>query len=245
MSVISRIFGSKKEKLDLSLIEVDMHSHLIPGIDDGSKNMDETIALLAKFQSMGYRKVITTPHIMSDYYPNTRDIILSGLHDVREMAAKLNLSIEIEAAAEYYFDETLPSKIKEKELLTFGGNHVLVEFAFQGSPTYEDELFFDMLSADYQPVLAHFERYGAFMGNVDKAAEYRDKGVLIQMNLNSLTGHYGPHIKKQAEQLIDKGLVDFVGTDCHRIQHLRLLEDNLHLPYFSKLTSHNLRNTHL
>jgi protein-tyrosine phosphatase len=136
----------------------------------------------------------------------------------------------------------LPEKVKNKELLTFGKNHVLVEFAFQGTPSYEDELFFDMLSADYQPVLAHFERYGAFYRNVDKAAEYRDKGVLIQMNLNSLTGHYGPQIKKQAELLIDKGLVDFVGTDCHRIQHLRLLEDNLHLPYLSKLNHISLRN---
>ncbi len=242
--MLSRLFKKKNplEPIDLSKIAVDMHSHLIPGIDDGSKSMDESIVMLAKFQYLGYKKVITTPHVMYDYYRNTPEIILSGLEQVRETASKLGLDIEIEAAAEYYFDEYFLDLIAKKDLLTFGDNYVLVEFAFQGKPMYENEMFFELLNAGYKPVLAHFERYTAFHGHWAKAQEYRDRGVAIQMNLNSLTGHYGPEVKKQAEKLIDEQLVDFVGSDCHRIQHLLTLEDHLTMPYMHKLMDLNLKN---
>ena len=245
--MLSKLFKKKNplEPIDLSKIAVDMHSHLIPGIDDGSKSMDESIAMLAKFQHLGYKKVITTPHVMYDYYRNTPEIILSGLEQVRETASKLGLDIEIEAAAEYYFDDYFLDLIAKKDLLSFGDNCVLVEFAFQGKPMYENEMFFELLNAGYKPILAHFERYTAFHGNWAKAQEYRDRGVAIQMNLNSLTGHYGPEVKKQAEKLIDEQLVDFVGSDCHRIQHLLTLEEHLNLPYMHKLMDLKLRNSFL
>ena len=241
--MLSKLFRKKSlEPIDLSKIAVDMHSHLIPGIDDGSKTMDESIAMLAKFQHLGYKKVITTPHVMYDYYRNTPEIILSGLDQVRETALKLGLDIEIQAAAEYYFDEYFLELIAKKDLLTFGENYVLVEFAFQGKPMYENEMFFELLNSGYKPVLAHFERYAAFHGNWGKAQEYRDRGVAIQLNLNSLTGHYGPEVKKQAEKLIDEQLIDFVGSDCHRIQHLLTLEEHLSLPYMHKLLDLDLKN---
>jgi protein-tyrosine phosphatase len=245
--MLSKFFKKKQvlEPISLSVFGVDMHSHLIPGIDDGSKSLDESIALLAKFQHLGFRKVITTPHIMSDYYRNTPDIILSGLEEVRETALKLGLTIEIDAAAEYYFDDHFLELIKKKQILSFGDAFVLVEFAFSGKPMFENEMFFELLTAGYKPVLAHFERYAAFHGNLDKAHEYRSRGVLIQLNLNSLSGHYGPEVKKQAEQLIDAELVDFVGTDCHRMQHLLSLEENLNLPYMHKLLDLNLKNPQL
>ena len=101
------LFGNlfkKKEVLppfDLGRLKSDMHSHLIPGIDDGAQNMDQTIAMLAKFESLGYKKVVTTPHIMTDSFPNTRETILTGLEEVRKEIKKVGIEIEIEAAAEY------------------------------------------------------------------------------------------------------------------------------------------------
>jgi protein-tyrosine phosphatase len=245
--MLSRIFGKKHklEPIELSAIGVDMHSHLIPGIDDGSKSMDESIALLVKFESLGYRKVITTPHIMSDYYKNTPEIIERGLEEVRATAKMVGLNIEIEAAAEYYFDDEFLKSIDDKKLLTFGDNYVLVEFAFTGQLMFENEMFFSLISKGYRPVLAHFERYASFHGNTDKAREYRSRGVLIQMNLSSLFGHYGPEVRKQAERLIDENLVDFAGTDCHRMQHLISLEENLALPYMHKLVNMDLKNKDL
>ena len=243
---IFNFFQKKKEVLlpfDLSRFKVDIHSHLIPGIDDGSQTMDETIAMLAKFQELGYKKVITTPHVMSDSFPNTSENILAGLEDVRAEIKKVGLTIEIEAAAEYYFDETFVAKIKAKDLLTFGDNYVLLEFAFHSPPQYIDQMFFELQSRGYRPVVAHFERYMYFLGKIEKAIEWRQKGINIQININSLSGHYGPDIKKQAERLIDAGEFDFIGTDCHRIEHLMLLEDSLTSPYIHKIGHYLLKNT--
>jgi protein-tyrosine phosphatase len=233
------------EPLDLSLIGVDMHSHLIPGIDDGAKTMDETIAMLAKFEHLGYRKVITTPHIMSEVYNNTPEIILEGLEMVRSEIKKHGLKIQIDAAAEYYFDDYLVDLVKKREVMTFGDQYVLVEFSFHTPPVYDDTLFFEMQMARYKPVLAHFERYPYFHGSITKAQEYRDKGAQIQININSLTGNYGPEVRKQAEKLIDHNLVDFIGSDCHRMQHLVTMEANLTLPYMTKLSSISLKNQSL
>lgn len=249
MGFLDRLFHKKEEllhALDLSIFKVDMHSHLIPGIDDGAKTMDHTIAMLAKFESLGYQKVITTPHIMSDYYRNTPEIILGGLADVRNELSKLNLNIQIEAAAEYYFDDALMQKLMNKEpLLTFGDNYVLFEFSFHSKPDQIEKLFFELLTQGYKPVLAHFERYAYFHGSVELAKEWREKGILIQLNFNSIFGHYGPEVKRQAERLIDSGEIDFAATDCHRIDHLLILEGNATKSYLHKLSRLNLKNNQL
>ena len=244
MGIFSNLF-KKKEVLppfDLGRFKSDMHSHLIPGIDDGAQDMDQTIAMLAKFESLGYKKVVTTPHIMTDSFPNNPEIILSGLEKVKNEIKKVGIEIEIEAAAEYYFDETLMPKIKNKELLTFGDNYVLVEFAFHSPPQFLDQLFFELKTHGYRPVIAHFERYLYYLGKIDKAEKWRSEGINIQINLNSLFGQYGPEVQKQAEKLIDEGQFDFVGTDCHRIEHLMILEKNLSSPYLHKIGKYLIKN---
>jgi protein-tyrosine phosphatase len=249
MGLFGSIFSKKEVKRDpfeLSVFKVDMHSHLIPGIDDGSKSMDETIGMLTKFENLGFKKVITTPHIMSDYYRNTPEIILGGMEKVQAELKRINLNIEFEAAAEYYYDETLMEKLKNKEkLLTFGDNYLLFEFSFHSEPSQIDALIFEMITQNYKPVLAHFERYVFLHGSIDKATEWREKGVNIQLNYNSLTGHYGPEVLKQARKLVDSGQIDFVATDCHRIEHLMTLEDNLSGEYFHKLGELSLKNSNL
>lgn len=246
MGLFGNLFGKKKEVLepvDLSFIQADMHSHLIPGIDDGSKSMDESMVMLAKFETMGYKKVITTPHIMSDYFKNTPEIINSGLEKVKDAAQKIGLSIEIEAAAEYYYDDAFMQKLKAKDpLQTFGDNYILFEFSFHTIPYHTDDLIFELITQNYKPTLAHFERYTYFMGSLDQAKEWRNKGVNIQMNINSLFGHYGPEIQKQARLMVDEGIVDFIGTDCHRIEHLMTFESNLRDPYLHKLSQLPLKN---
>ena len=239
---------SKKEVLlpiNLSVLKTDMHSHLIPGIDDGSQSMDETIAMIAKFKELGYKKIITTPHIMSDFYRNTPEIILGGLAEVREELKRINLDIEIEAAAEYYFDETLFHTLESDSFLTFNKNYVLIEFSFSAEPQGHEKLFYDMRIKGYKPVIAHFERYIYFHGSIEKAQEWREKGMLIQMNINSIFGHYGPGVKKQSEKLIDSGQIDFIATDCHRIDHLNLLEQNLSNKYLRKVIELPLHNINL
>tara|TARA_B100001758_G_scaffold242364_1_gene250516 strand:+ start:872 stop:1618 length:747 start_codon:yes stop_codon:yes gene_type:complete len=239
-------FFKKKEELppfDISLLKSDMHSHLIPGIDDGAQTMEQSIAMLYKFQELGYQKIITTPHVMSDVFANTPEIIQNGLIELKKEIKNCGLTIEVEAAAEYYFDETLIPKIKNKELLTFGDNYVLIEFGFHSEPQFLNELFFELGSAGYRPVIAHFERYLFYFNKIDKASELRQKGINIQLNLNSVIGQYGPQVKRQAEKLIDSGEIDFVGSDCHCIEHLELLDKNLNHPYFRKIGQLLLKNT--
>lgn len=238
-------FFKKKEAktpVDLSRLGIDVHSHLIPGIDDGAQSVDAAIAMLTKFKALGYDRIITTPHVYTDLYPNTTKSITDAYKLLMDELEKTNLEIELEVAAEYFFDETFIDKIENDDILSWAGNHVLFEFSFTNEPMGIENLIFLLQTKGFIPVLAHFERYLYYHGSIEKAKELREKGVLIQVNLNSLTGHYGPHIKKQAELLIDHGLVDLAGTDCHRIEHLRLLEGHLKRSYFHKLLDLDLLN---
>ena len=247
MGLIKSVFGRKNNKpFDLNTLKVDMHSHLIPGIDDGSQSMDHTIGMLLRFSELGYKKVITTPHVMSDYYKNTPEIILGGLKEVRAELKRLNIPIEIDAAAEYFYDEFFMDLIENEKLLTFGKNELLFEFSFGAKPNNIDQLIFNLKTKGYQPVLAHYERYLFFLSEgVEPARKFREKGVRIQLNLNSLSGHYGPAIKKQAELLVDNNLIDYVATDCHRIEHLDILQRNLDKKYYRKLRDMNFLNKNL
>ncbi len=239
------LFKQKKElePIDFGQLRTDMHSHLIPGIDDGSPSMDATIAMLAKFESLGYKKVITTPHVYSDCYKNTPEIILGGLKTVQETIRQLGLTIQVEAAAEYYCDEYFAELIKTGELLSIDNKYVLMEFPFMSEPDNWREFIFGVQTAGYFPIIAHFERYVYWHGSVEIAQTMRELGAKIQLNINSLTGHYGPEIKKQGEKLIDHQLLDFIASDCHRIQHLLLMESNARLPYLHKaLTTNQLLN---
>ena len=222
-----------------------MHSHLIPGIDDGAPTMDHSIAMLNKFAQLGYRKVVTTPHILGEVHPNTPEIILKGLAEVQKELKALNIPIEIEAAAEYYCDESLLPKIKAKNILSFGQNYVLMEFGMLSPSQYEGQALFDLQVAGYVPILAHFERYPYYHGNFEKVEELRARNIKIQVNLGSLTGHYGPGVKKMAEELIKKGLVDFLGSDCHRMEHLLMIEKHLDAPIYNAIEKLRLLNPSL
>jgi protein-tyrosine phosphatase len=205
-------------------LQCDMHSHFIPGIDDGARTLNDSLALITAFEQMGFRKVITTPHVMSDHYRNTSDIILRGLDSIKEEAAKRGLSVSIEAAAEYYLDYDLEQKLKQEPLLTFGKNYLLFELSFMNPPDHLFHFCFEAQMKGYRPVLAHPERYSYWHRDFEKFETLVEKGVLLQLNLNSLVGYYSPEVRKMAEKLIQAGLVSFLGSDCHHDGHLRVLE---------------------
>jgi tyrosine-protein phosphatase YwqE len=207
--------------------------------------MDHSIAMLNKFAQLGYRKVITTPHILGEVHPNTPEIILNGLAEVQKELKALNIPIEIEAAAEYYCDESLLPNIKAKNILSFGQNYVLMEFGMLSPSQYEGQALFDLQVAGYVPILAHFERYPYYHGNFEKVEDLRARNIKIQVNLGSLTGHYGPGVKKMAEELIKKGLVDFLGSDCHRMEHLLMIEKHLDAPIYNAIEKLRLLNPSL
>ena len=239
MGLFSRIFSKNEitiEPIDLSFLKNDIHSHLIPGIDDGSPDMETTIMLLKKFIDLGYKKVITTPHIMSDYYKNTPHIILSGLDKVKEEIKKQNLAIEIQAAAEYNLEPEFEDLLEKNNLLTFGpNNYLLFELSFFDEPPRLNDVIWNMREKGLSPVLAHVERYAYWHNDYDKIEEMINRGVKLQVNIGSIIGAYGPEVKNFAEKLIKDQVIDFIGSDCHHEQHLEMINHASRLPIFHSL----------
>lgn len=219
-------FFKKKKKefsVDFEAIGVDIHSHLIPGVDDGAKNLKDSIVLVKGLKELGFKKIITTPHVCQDYYPNTSDRLLAGLDTLRNGLKEAGVEIEIECAAEYYMDEVFEQLLEDKKLLTFGGNHVLVEMSFFQEANKLEEYLFQMQIAEYQPILAHPERYTYYLKNFERFQNLKDRGCKLQLNLLSLTGYYGKEVKDLAVKLLDNNLYDFVGTDTHNLGHIEKL----------------------
>lgn len=246
--MLKRLFKRepKLSPCDVSVLGTDVHSHFIPGIDDGAKTMEDSVTLIAEFARLGYKKVITTPHVMSDYYRNTPEIILEGLEEVRKALAHAGVNIEIAAAAEYMIDYDFEQAIPKKELLTIGDNYVLFELPFMAEPPNLHSVIFELQTNGYKPILAHVERYGFWNEKSTTYQDLYDKGVTIQMNIGSITGHYGPEAKRAAEFLIDNDLVGLVGSDCHHMGHVQLLEEARTIPRFHELVSrHHLLNKKL
>ena len=243
-----------------ALVQADMHSHLLPALDDGVQTLEESFGLLTQFAAMGYKKMVMTPHIMGDFYKNSAENILPCLEKLRNFVKENNLEIQLEAAAEYYLDEFLLEKLRKSEkLLTFGSgnNHInndtnnnqkkfiLFETAFMSPPYFLDEAVFLMQSEGYQPVFAHPERYTYLYDNFYILDKMLEKGVLLQINLNSLGGYYAQGAQKLAEKLVQNNLVSFVGTDCHHEKHLKSLEKATKSKFYDKLFEAKLLNNSL
>jgi protein-tyrosine phosphatase len=244
-SLFGRFSKADSTPVDFSEIKTDMHSHLIPGIDDGAKTIEDSIELIKRLMALGYKKAITTPHIMSDYYKNTPEIIHAGLEKVREAVAKENIGFELDAAAEYYLDDGFLDKLEHGKLLTFGNNYLLFEISYINCPDNLKEIIFQMQVQGYKPVMAHPERYPFWFTKFDEYQSFREQGVLLQINANSLSGYYGFEAKRTAEKLIDKEMVDLIGTDMHNLTHAEALKKTAKEKSFKKLLDLNLINKHL
>ena len=186
-------------------LQTDLHSHLIPGIDDGAKNMDESLQLVRSLYALGYRRLITTPHTMMHRFPNSRDTILRGLENLRNAVDAAGIPVTIEAASEYYLDENFLSMVRQKSLLTFGGNEVLFEMSYVIPPIELDKILFELQSHGYTPVLAHPERYLYLHKDEEGYARLKEKGVRFQVNINSLGGYYSKPVQNAAKTLVGKG----------------------------------------
>jgi tyrosine-protein phosphatase YwqE len=243
------IFGFRKKHQHpgpgYAELVADMHSHLIPGIDDGSKSIEDSVALIRELNLLGLRKLITTPHIMSDYFRNDPDTIHRGLDQVREALLQENIPVEINAAAEYYLDDGLVKKLETEKLLTFGENYLLFEISYINCPDNINEIIFRMQVQGYKPVMAHPERYPFWYNKFEQYQSFREQGVLLQININSVSGYYGYEAKKIAEKMIENNLVDLVGTDCHHLKHIDGLKRGLREKAMKKLLTMNLLNKHL
>jgi tyrosine-protein phosphatase YwqE len=220
-------FGKKKasQSTDLSWLGTDMHSHLIPGIDDGSPTIATSLELIRGLQKLGYRKLITTPHILWEVYPNTSQVITQGLATLKKAMTEEGLEIDIQAAAEYFIDEYFEDQLRKKApLLPISGNKVLVEFSMITAPMDLQQVLFEMQIQGYQPVIAHPERYIYLLQRKQFFDELQEAGCLFQLNLLSLSGYYGKSVQELAEYLLKGNYYSLAGTDLHGERHLAALQ---------------------
>ncbi len=231
------ILQRKKKILEFS---VDLHSHLIPGLDDGPQTMETSLTILKGMEELGYKKVVITPHVMSDFYPNTPEDIRKGLEILRYAAQEAGLRIVIEAAAEYYLDDGFLQFLKQGDMMTIAENYLLCETSYLLKPLQFDEMIFQASIAGYKVILAHPERY-QYITNCEKEYQaLKEKGIFFQVNINSFTGYYGKDAQKKALFLSEAGMIDFLGSDIHRVKELKVLEKVLHTDTMKEVFEKNV-----
>ena len=213
---------------------VDIHSHILPGIDDGAKKVSESLNLITEMNQIGISKIIGTPHTYKGLYDNTTKTIESSYNLIKN---ELDDSIHIKYASEYLIDETVVEKAKKNSLLTIKDNLVLIEMSFAGPPNDLFNLIFQIRLCNYVPVLAHPERYRFWFNDKSKFKKLKKMGCKFQINLFSLIGYYGNDITSFSETLLKDKMIDFVGSDIHNLNQIKLFEHKIKISEIKKIES--------
>lgn len=212
-------------KEQLFPVITDIHSHILPGIDDGSPDIATSLKLVQGLYDLGYRKLVATPHVIGDFYRNNPIIINGKLELVKNACREAGINIELSAAAEYMLDDYFLQVLRQKEVLPVYGNMILTELPYSVMPMNVNEIVFEIITAGYKPILAHPERYFYYHRDFDEYFRLKELGFALQVNLLSITGYYGAPVAKGAKFIFENGLADFVGTDMHHVRHLEALSN--------------------
>lgn len=216
---------------------VDIHSHLLPGIDDGATSIENTAILIGELNKIGFKKFITTPHVLGDVWKNSRIQIEEKAKKTIEDLDIANLKNHFKTAAEYMIDEEFRELFKREKLLTLKDNYVLVELSYLNPPIQLYDILFELQVAGYQPILAHPERYVFYHHSLSEYRKLKNAGCLFQFNMLSATGYYGANVLKTTDALLKEGLIDFVGSDVHHIRHIDAIHKKIVLKNYEYLYS--------
>ncbi|TDO71509.1 tyrosine-protein phosphatase YwqE [Flavobacterium chryseum] len=213
----------------------DIHSHLLPGIDDGARTITETTKLVKALKEIGIYQFITTPHISHYIWNNSPQSIIANHSETKLLLDDHNVEVPLNAAAEYFMDDWFENHFKSEKLLTLKDNYVLVEMSYMNAPVQLYKILFDLQVAGYIPVLAHPERYLFYHKNFSEYEKLKKAGCLFQLNLLSLVGYYGERITKVADQLLKNGMYDFSGSDVHHNNHIAAFSQKLKIKNIAPL----------
>jgi protein-tyrosine phosphatase len=206
---------------------VDIHSHLLPGIDDGATSIEDTAKLIESLTAFGFKKFITTPHVLGEVWNNKKvDIVEKEINTIQDLNIP-NFKNHFKAAAEYMIDADFRELFKKERLLTLKDNYVLVELSYLNPPIQLYDILFELQVAGYQPVLAHPERYNFYHSSLDAYKKLKNAGCFFQLNMLSTTGYYGEKVAKIADVLLRNGLIDFVGSDVHHARHIEFMNKKI------------------
>ena len=198
---------------------VDIHSHILPGIDDGAKDLEDSLKLISKMKKIGFSKIIGTPHIYPGVYNNSLGTISKAFDKID------NTELDISFAAEYFICEEMIKEIEKKSLLTIKNKYVLVETNFMSLPKNFFDIIFKLRTNGYQPIIAHPERYTYL--SLEQFFKLKKIGCEFQLNLFSTTGLYGRRVLDLANKLINKKVINFVGSDIHNLSTMIQFDNNI------------------
>ena len=219
-------FQKKKFIVDSLENFIDIHNHILPGIDDGAKTVEDSMELIKGFADIGVKKFIATPHIMHNYYPNDRNTIQTAHGKVQNKLLSEGMKdISLDVAAEHMIDANFEHLLEQEKVMPLQNNFLLVEMSYLQPPLNFDEAILNIATHRYFPILAHPERYTFLHLDSSKFQKYKNKGILFQLNLLSLSEFYGKEVQKKAYKLLNNGLVDFLASDVHNIQQLNSIKE--------------------
>lgn len=241
------LFFTKKYFI-VDLLEglTDMHCHILPNIDDGSKDNAMSLEMLKQYTALGYTGLIATPHIMDGFYDNTAEGISQAFTKFKSYSENNGYKdFAVSVAAEYMMDGGFDELIEKKEFLPITGNKVLVEMSYLQPSFNVTEQLFQLQLKGFEPILAHPERY-SYLTDTASVLAFKKKGCSLQLNLLSLGGHYGKDATKQAMSLLENGQFDYLGTDAHHPGHFNVLKritiSKKTLQYFESLVVRTKEN---
>ena len=206
---------------------IDIHSHLLPGIDDGAKTIDDSKYILESMLGFGFNQIITTPHTIKTVWNNTKEGIESTYEKTKIELEELTSKVQLRAASEYMMDENFVALFKSEKLLTLKDNYVLVEMSYLNPPIQLLDILFELQLEGYKPVLAHPERYNFYHSKPKEFDKLKKAGCLFQMNLLSSVGYYGKEVSAAADKLLANEMIDFVGSDIHHAQHIEAFQNKI------------------
>lgn len=218
------IFSKKKTSISLPF-RTDIHCHILPGVDDGSPNVQTSVELVERMQKWGIERIIASPHVTEPAFENTPDILDPALDELQTELTRRGNNIQLSRSSENRIDDFFRKLLKAGQIQPMPGNYLLVECSFIQEPWQLDQFLFDLKIKGFKPIMAHPERYFYYHGrNNPRYTQLHDAGTLFQINVLSLAGAYGKDEKRVAEDLISHGYVDFLGTDLHNHRHADIID---------------------
>ena len=214
----------------------DFHNHILPGLDDGASNLEDSMNMLDGFKNLGIKNIIATPHVIGEYYPNTPESIENAFNELNE---KTKIDYVRSFSAEYMMDQHFIKILEEQKVIPLFDKSVLVEMSYFQPPINLNEILFKLQNNSYSPILAHPERYGYLHHkDLSKYKDLKTRGCRFQLNMLSLSDHYGIGIQKTAYKLLEEDVIDFISSDAHKIEHLEKISNiKISKKYSEKLKS--------
>ena len=231
----------KGRHTDFREVCLDMHSHIIPGVDDGAKDITDSLALMNGLKKLGFDHLFTTPHTQQDIHPNTKE----GLEKAHALLnCKIPKGLTLRLSSEYYLDNQFRLQLEAGAVMPLPGNRLLIECNKFIKPYDLEDRIFDVIVRGFQPILSHPERYLFFHSRFGYYKRLKKLGVELQLSALSLTDYYGKNVRRISEQLIKEDMIDFIGTDTHNLKHIETLIEVPRNKYFARLLDSKLLKNH-